>query len=156
MMQKGVGECRCTLIVLSPNFPGSGFVEAEWTSAFAKDLTGENGILVPIRVAVCEPSGWFRARIYLCRSRRTSETSAMCFSAAPASRRWPHLRFSRSCSGLLSAPDGRGDPPKDVLACPGLLLAEMRAIRNSALLFKKLPRPARKCAGLFQTTGLGV
>ena len=55
--------------------------------------------------------------------------------------------------------DGRGDPPKDVLACPGPLLAddacdpELSGLEH-ALLFKKLPRPARKSGGLFQTTCL--
>jgi len=55
--------------------------------------------------------------------------------------------------------DGRGDPPKDVLACPGPLLAddagdpELSGLDHT-LLFKKLPRPARKGGGLFQTTGL--
>ena len=45
--------------------------------------------------------------------------------------------------------DGRGDPPKDVLACPGPLLAddagdpELSGLEH-ALLFKKLPRPATK------------
>ena len=43
--------------------------------------------------------------------------------------------------------DGRGDPLKDVLACPGTLLAdgagdpELSGLEH-ALLFKKLPRPA--------------
>ena len=53
----------------------------------------------------------------------------------------------------------RGDPLKDVLACPGSLLAdnagdpELSGLEH-ALLFKKLPRPARKGGRLFQTTGL--
>ena len=55
--------------------------------------------------------------------------------------------------------DGRGDPPKDVLACPGPLLAddagdpELSGLEH-ALLFKKLPCPAHKGEGLFQTAGL--
>ncbi|MGA8658839.1 MAG: hypothetical protein WB586_22115 [Chthoniobacterales bacterium] len=54
---------------------------------------------------------------------------------------------------------GRGDPPKDVLACPDPLLAddagdpELSGLEH-ALLFKKLPRPAHKGGGLFQTVGL--
>jgi hypothetical protein len=50
-------------------------------------------------------------------------------------------------------------PPKDVLACPGPLLADDAGDpelsgHKHALLFKKLPRPARKGGGLFQTARL--
>jgi hypothetical protein len=55
--------------------------------------------------------------------------------------------------------DGRSDRLKYMLACPGPLLAddagdpELSGLEH-ALPFKKLPRPARKGGGLFQTTGL--
>jgi hypothetical protein len=64
-MQKGAAEAGRTLIVLSQQFLESGFTQAEWTAAFAKDPTGENGILIPVRVAECEPTGLLRARIYI-------------------------------------------------------------------------------------------
>jgi len=35
------------------------------TSAFAKDPSGELGLLIPVRVAECEPPGLLRARIYI-------------------------------------------------------------------------------------------
>jgi hypothetical protein len=55
--------------------------------------------------------------------------------------------------------DARGDPLKDVLACPGPLLADDTGDpelsgREHALLFKKLPRPAHKGGCVFQTAGL--
>lgn len=64
-MQKGAAQSSRTLVVLSHQFLGSGFAQAEWTSAFAKDPTGENGLLIPVRVAECEPPGLLRARIYV-------------------------------------------------------------------------------------------
>jgi tetratricopeptide (TPR) repeat protein len=64
-MQKGAAESSRTLIVLSKQFLESGFTQAEWTSAFSKDPAGENGLLIPVRVAECEPPGLLRARIYI-------------------------------------------------------------------------------------------
>jgi tetratricopeptide (TPR) repeat protein len=64
-MQKGATESSRILIILSQQFLESGFTQAEWTAAFAKDPTGEHGILIPIRVAQCEPPGLLRARIYV-------------------------------------------------------------------------------------------
>jgi hypothetical protein len=64
-MQKGAAEAGRTLIVLSQQFLESGFTQAEWTAAFARDPTGENGLLIPVRVAECEPPGLLRARIYI-------------------------------------------------------------------------------------------
>jgi len=64
-MQKGAAQSSRTLVVLSHQFLESGFAQAEWTSAFAKDPTGENGLLIPVRVAECEPPGLLRARIYV-------------------------------------------------------------------------------------------
>jgi tetratricopeptide (TPR) repeat protein len=64
-MQKGTAESSRTLIVLSQQFLDSGFTQAEWSAAFAKDPTGETGILIPVRVADCEPPGLLRARVYI-------------------------------------------------------------------------------------------
>jgi tetratricopeptide (TPR) repeat protein len=64
-MQKGAAESSRILIVLSEQFLKSGFTQAEWTAAFAKDPTGEIGLLIPVRVAECEPPGLLRARIHI-------------------------------------------------------------------------------------------
>ena len=64
-MQKGAAESSRTLIVFSQQFLESGFTQAEWTAAFAKDPTGENGLLIPVRVAECDPPGLLRARIHI-------------------------------------------------------------------------------------------
>jgi tetratricopeptide (TPR) repeat protein len=56
-MQKGLTECARIVLVLSPHFFESDYTQAEWTSAFVKDPTGDLGILVPVRVAECKPPG---------------------------------------------------------------------------------------------------
>jgi TIR domain-containing protein len=49
-MQQATSTAKRTVAVLSPAYFGSKFGEAEWRAAFAKDPTGELGLLVPVRV----------------------------------------------------------------------------------------------------------
>src|SRR5688500_17432827 len=53
-MKKGLERAQRILAVLSPNYLSSKFAQAEWAAAFARDPTGEKGILVPVRVAAVE------------------------------------------------------------------------------------------------------
>jgi hypothetical protein len=53
------------MAVLSPAYFGSKFGEAEWRAAFAKDSTGELGLLVPVRVQDCQPPGLLASRVYV-------------------------------------------------------------------------------------------
>ena len=46
-----------TLVLLSPDFLASRFTAPEWAAAFAKDPTGQRGLLLPVRVKHCEPDG---------------------------------------------------------------------------------------------------
>src|SRR4030095_4154095 len=50
-MQKSSATAKRTISVLSPAYLGSQFGEAEWRIAFASDPSGEQGLLVPVRVA---------------------------------------------------------------------------------------------------------
>src|SRR6266849_912235 len=56
-MQKGAQEAERTIAVLSQNYLTARFTQHEWAAAFAQDPTGENGTLVPVRVADCELKG---------------------------------------------------------------------------------------------------
>jgi hypothetical protein len=49
--------------VLSPAYLGSAFGGAEWQAVFAKDPTGEHGLLLPVRVEDVEPPGLLKTRI---------------------------------------------------------------------------------------------
>ena len=64
-MQEAVSSAARTIAVLSPAYFGSRFGEAEWRAAFAKDPSGERGLLVPVRVQPCEPPGLLATRVYV-------------------------------------------------------------------------------------------
>jgi hypothetical protein len=53
-MQQATSTAGRTIAVLSPAYFGSAFGEAEWRAAFHKDPTGEQGLLVPVRVQECQ------------------------------------------------------------------------------------------------------
>lgn len=54
-MQQATATAGWTIAVLSPACLGSRFAESEWRATFAKDPTGERGMLAPMRVEPCEP-----------------------------------------------------------------------------------------------------
>jgi tetratricopeptide (TPR) repeat protein len=64
-MQQATSSAQRTVAVLSPAYFGSRFGEAEWRAAFAKDPTGELGLLVPVRVQDCQPPGLLASRVYI-------------------------------------------------------------------------------------------
>lgn len=64
-MQQATTTAGRTIAVLSPAYFGSKFSEAEWRAAFVKDPTGEQGLLVPVRVQECEPPGLLASRVYV-------------------------------------------------------------------------------------------
>jgi tetratricopeptide (TPR) repeat protein len=64
-MQQATSSADRTVAVLSPAYFGSRFAEAEWRATFAKDPTGELGLLVPVRVEDCQPPGLLATRVYV-------------------------------------------------------------------------------------------
>lgn len=65
MMHDGVSGAARTVAVLSPAYFASRFGESEWRAAFVKDPSGEQGVLVPVRVQPCEPPGLLASRVYI-------------------------------------------------------------------------------------------
>ncbi len=65
MQQATSSDTARTIAVLSEGYFGSKFGEAEWRVAFAKDPTGEQGLLIPVRVQPCEPPGLLADRVYI-------------------------------------------------------------------------------------------
>jgi hypothetical protein len=53
------------IMVLSPDYLAAKFPEAEWTAAFAKDPTGLNSTLIPVRVRECSPDGLLKPIVYI-------------------------------------------------------------------------------------------
>ncbi len=64
-MQKAAANAERTIAVLSRNSLESGFVQAEWAAAFAKDPMGMERRLIPIRVGDCELKGLWAQIVYL-------------------------------------------------------------------------------------------
>jgi hypothetical protein len=64
-MQRVVSMARRTIAVLSPAYVSSAFGEAQWRAAFASDPTGEQGLLLPVRVEPVDPPGLLRTRVYV-------------------------------------------------------------------------------------------
>src|SRR4029453_7146517 len=72
--QGGTGRMRCSGLppprtgwggVLSAAYLESGHGEAEWRAFYAKDPSGERGLLLPVRVGNVEPPGLLTTRIYV-------------------------------------------------------------------------------------------
>lgn len=64
-MDRASREAGRTLVVLSPEFLASRFTAPEWAAAFAKDPTGERGLLLPVRVKLCNPDGLLGQIVYI-------------------------------------------------------------------------------------------
>src|SRR6185312_5981014 len=64
-MQKAASTAQRTIAVLSPAYLTSQFGEAEWRAAFAKDPSGEKGLLIPVRVQPGDPAGLLATRVYV-------------------------------------------------------------------------------------------
>jgi tetratricopeptide (TPR) repeat protein len=64
-MQEATERAHRTIAVLSSAYLASGFGEAEWRVAFAKDPTGEQGLLLPVRVEEVAPPGLLKTRTYI-------------------------------------------------------------------------------------------
>jgi len=64
-MHDATRSAKQTIAVLSNAYFDSKFGEAEWRAAFAKDPSGDLGLLIPVRVEDCQPSGLLASRVYL-------------------------------------------------------------------------------------------
>ena len=64
-MDRASQEAGRTLVLLSPDFLASRFTAPEWAAAFAKDPTGQRGLLLPVRVKSCNPDGLLGQIVYI-------------------------------------------------------------------------------------------
>ena len=64
-MQKATTAAKRVVAVLSPDYLGSEYVEAEWRVFFAKDPNGEKGLVLPVRVREVDPTGLLGTRVYV-------------------------------------------------------------------------------------------
>lgn len=64
-MDRAVKECDRVLALLSPAFIVSQYTLPEWAAAFAKDPTGRERRLIPVRVRDCIPEGLLGQVVYV-------------------------------------------------------------------------------------------
>jgi hypothetical protein len=64
-MQRAAAASVRTIAVLSPAYLQSGFTAAEWAAAFARDPTGTQGLLLPVRIHDCAPEGLLPQIVYI-------------------------------------------------------------------------------------------
>lgn len=64
-MHRATTKAERVVAVLSVAYLGSTHGEAEWRAFYANDPTGEQGLLLPVRVDNVEPPGLLRTRIYV-------------------------------------------------------------------------------------------
>jgi len=64
-MQDAAAVSERTIAVLSPAYLQSGFTAAEWAAAFARDPSGAQGLLLPVRIHDCEPRGLLPQIVYI-------------------------------------------------------------------------------------------
>jgi anti-sigma regulatory factor (Ser/Thr protein kinase) len=64
-MQLATSTADRVVAVLSPDYLRSKHVEAEWRVFYAKDPSGEQRLLLPVRVRDVDPSGLLKTRIYV-------------------------------------------------------------------------------------------
>jgi tetratricopeptide (TPR) repeat protein len=64
-MQRASAEAQRTIAVLSPDYLAASFTQPEWAAAFARDPTGEKGLLLPVRVRECDLKGLLPQIVYI-------------------------------------------------------------------------------------------
>lgn len=64
-MHKAATEAQRTIAVLSPDYLQAKFTAPEWAAAFAQDPTGEQRLLIPVRVREVNLSGLLKPIVYI-------------------------------------------------------------------------------------------
>jgi tetratricopeptide (TPR) repeat protein len=142
-MHQVLEEAQRTIVVLSPAYLDSAFGGAEWRAVFAKDPTGERGLLLPVRVEEVDPPGLLTTRIYVdLVGKKLADARAALLAAARDARgkpaeepQFPGAR-RQSTVGSSAAPRFPGElppfwnvpfQPNPFFTGRDLLLAELQA-----------------------------
>ena len=64
-MDAAARQATRTIAVLSPDYVTSQFTPSEWAAAFKRDPTGDQGLLVPVRVRACDIEGLMGQVVYI-------------------------------------------------------------------------------------------
>jgi hypothetical protein len=64
-MQEATSETERTIAVLSPDYLTALYTQSEWQAAFSQDPTGQEGLLLPVRVRAAELKGLLKQTIFI-------------------------------------------------------------------------------------------
>ncbi|ONH60943.1 hypothetical protein CcI49_09140 [Frankia sp. CcI49] len=64
-LDDAIRHAQRTIVVLSPSYLQSSMVRAAWQRAWARDPAGVRRLLIPVRVAPCDPDGLLRGIRYI-------------------------------------------------------------------------------------------
>ncbi len=64
-MDTATRQATRTIAIFSPDYFTSQFTSSEWEAAFRRDPTGEQGLLVPVRVRPCDVEGLLGQVVYI-------------------------------------------------------------------------------------------
>jgi MinD-like ATPase involved in chromosome partitioning or flagellar assembly/tetratricopeptide (TPR) repeat protein len=62
-IERALANATCTVVILSPDYLDSRYAQASWDAALSRDPTGEQRLLVPLKVAEFRPWGVFASRV---------------------------------------------------------------------------------------------
>lgn len=86
-MHEAAISSDATLVVLSENYLKSPFAASEWAAGFARDPTGAEQTLIPVRVEPCQPGGLLAAIVYVDLVGLDEDAAQAAIRSALASRR---------------------------------------------------------------------
>jgi hypothetical protein len=64
-MHNAASQAHRTIAVLSPAYLKALYARPEWAAAFGRDPTGQQGVLLPVRIETCDLEGLLPAIIYI-------------------------------------------------------------------------------------------
>src|SRR5689334_13655198 len=86
-MDRSIREAQRLIAVLSPDYLQALYTQPEWAAYFAADPTGEKGLLLPVRVRECQPTGLLRVIAYVDLVGREEEAAKKALLDAAKRRR---------------------------------------------------------------------
>jgi tetratricopeptide (TPR) repeat protein len=111
-MQRGATGAQRTIAVLSPDYLKALYTQPEWAAAFAKDPTGKDSTLLPVRVRECELEGILAPIVYI-------DLVTLDESNARTTLLAGVRRMRAKPSGPLPFPGDTSPPPKAPASFPG-------------------------------------
>jgi anti-sigma regulatory factor (Ser/Thr protein kinase) len=110
-MQQATTKSERVVAVLSASYLESVHGEAEWRVFYAKDPSGERGLLLPVRVSDVEPPGLLTTRIYVDLVGRDEADAQSALLAAARRARGKPTEKPEFPGGRRLAADGSKVPP---------------------------------------------